>query len=197
MLKKIIIGVITLCMIGLIGYFALTVFAGGQSESRARDALETYLDLMKNGDTDKAGHYLEETDNLIDVFDYKYLNTTSEKEDFFRFYMTKSEYIDSPVFIKQYGTWNSFVDSINKDFGDSKNFVIKGTDDDISYYDKTDKKKVYKFLYDMQVANGLGNKLYKKIEFTVEYSHDFWDGKDIKDGFVITNIDIRGGDLSD
>jgi hypothetical protein len=45
----------------------------------------------------------------------------------------------------------------------------------------------------MEIANSYGDKIYKKVEITVQYDYVFWDYKEEKyrDGFIITNIYVR------
>lgn len=98
---------------------------------RAILTVNAYLESMHKGDTKVAEKYLDYDNTLIDVFNYKYLDTLEKNDD-------DSDYI---------------------------------------------------LLYDTQIANGLGNKLYKKIEFEVERQDN--------GGWKITSFNIRGSDDED
>jgi hypothetical protein len=55
----------------------------------------------------------------------------------------------------------------------------------LSTIEKNKHQKQYTFLYDMKIANGLGNELHKKVEFVVE---------EYSDEYKVTEIYIRGSD---
>lgn len=61
-------------------------------------------------------------------------------------------------------------------------------------YLKTEKAEdnVYTFLYNVEIANGIGQKLYKKVEITVERDSYLNSDTDAYiDGYVISDIYIR------
>jgi hypothetical protein len=143
---------------------------------------------MKQGNTDKAYKYLSiDTDSLIDVFDYKYLRTIKEKDIPVKTTMTLDEFNNSSVFKEEYYTFRGYKKHIKEIFGNSNDYVIEEELESITFYKKGETIKQYTFLYDMQLANEIGNKLYKKVEFTLQ-----WDELEGKHGaFEITDITIR------
>jgi uncharacterized protein YqfB (UPF0267 family) len=184
-MKKIIAIVITvsLLIVGVMGFMSI-----GQTKTAAKKTLENYLSEMKQGNTDKAYKYLSiDTDSLIDVFDYKYLRTLDEKDIPVKTTMTLEEFEDSSVYKQEYLTFKRYKKHIQEIFGASDDYVVKADQESISYYKKGETIKQYTFLYNMTVANELGNKLYKKVEFTL-----LWNESAGKHGqFEITDITIR------
>lgn len=179
-------------------WMAVALFMVGcseQSEGGAKKVLETYLEHMEKGETEEAEVYLDDyTDNLIDVFAYEYLSTLEEEDVQVETTMYEGLFEESDFFKEEYGTWDNYAKEMWKLYGDNEDYVFKDEGNSITFYKKGDMKKVVTFLYDMEVANGLGNKLYKKIEFTLEWDTMRWNGEDFEEGFVITDIEIRGGD---
>jgi hypothetical protein len=165
-----------------------------KSESSAKKDIESYLEYMKTGDTDKAKNYLDNTDSLIDVFDYKYLKTLEDKDVQVITTVSKDDFINSDVYKKKYRRYPYYVEHIKKTFGNDKNYVVKEDTNSITYYKKGEKIKKYVLLYDTTIANNLGNKLYKKIEFHLEWKKSRYKGDGFEEGFVITDFNIRGSE---
>jgi hypothetical protein len=177
----------------------LTGCGGNQSESEAKKTVEAYFELKKIGD-EFAGNYLRgnaASRDLVDVFEYEYLSTleaneknvdeSDNKDEFKTFYSLLDDRYSTP-------SWDQYTEEIHDVFGDDDDYIIT---EDNNYIEVTGKKddeiKEYTFLYDMEIANSYGDKIYKKVEITVQYDYVFWDYKEEKyrDGFIITNINVR------
>jgi hypothetical protein len=182
--------------------FILSFLSGcgaNQSESEARKTVEDYFELKKIGD-EFAGNYLRgEASNrdLVDVFEYEYLNTldknekkvneSDNKDEFETFYALLSERYSTP-------SWDQYTEEIHDVFGDDDDYIIIEDANNIEVTgNKDDEIKEYTFLYNMEIANSYGDKIYKKVELTVQYDYVFWDYKKetYRDGFIITNINVR------
>jgi hypothetical protein len=168
---------------------------GDQSESSAKNDLETYLGHMKKGQIEDSEIYLEkDVDNLIDVFNYEYLELIDEDEEEIKYSITKREYKEDKTLTDEYGDYENYVKHIKDLYKNDKQYKIEEETRpySITWYKIGETKKIYTFLYDMEIANGAGNKLYKKIEFTLDWADRRWNGEDYEQGFIITDIDIRG-----
>ncbi|OIU71536.1 hypothetical protein [Rossellomorea aquimaris] len=168
---------------------------GKQSESNAKDAVETYMDLVKEGDLKQYMYISSQTNEFYDVFDYEYLSTLEEndikyeesdtRDEFDAFYnsITDDTY-PSP-------TWEENMERVQDRFGDDNDFIVDSDEDGFEVTSKEKDFKQYKFLYNTEIANATGSKIYKKVEFTVEYQYDIWNGKEYTEGFVIKKLNIR------
>lgn len=185
-MKRVIVLLVALMLVGC------SAVASGQSEKSAKKDLEKYLEYMKVGDKDNASTYLDYyTDSLIDVFEYKYLNLIEEEDVENRTYWSKYEYEDGSYMQEQYGEWEEFIEHLTELYDDREEYEFEADEYSVSYWKVGDTYKKYTFLYDMEVANGLGNKLYKKVEFELEWDESRFNGEDLEEGFIITEITIR------
>ena len=161
--------------------------ASGQDESTAKNTVEVYLKLMESGKVEEASKHLDTDENLIDVFNYEYLDTLNEEDLNKEFFVTKEIYEgdnnEETQLEKDYGTWEEYQQYVNKNFGDKEKFETKINEDSV-FIKELDSYKSYVFLYDMEIANNYGEKLYEKVEFSTE-----WDTTLQK--FYITKIYIR------
>ena len=173
---------------------ALLIINLVSAESQAKRAAEDYMDKVKNGD-EKAEELLGiGVDGFIDMFDYEYLqtmevpkqkDTTIGKRD-----RWESLYGDEPD--PTYPSFEAYRKS-HKDVmevtGEDYE-VLQDSRDVFEYWDKKSYKEIHKVLYDVEIANALGQKIYKKAEITVEPGQ-VWDGEEFKTGYVITDIYMR------
>jgi hypothetical protein len=184
---SIVIIIVVVFIIGLMGFMST-----GTTETAAKKDLEKYFQAMIKGDEDTAGNYLAiGTDNLLDVFEYEYLNTIEENDLPVKTTMTYEEYKESEYLQKDYKTWKQYKKYIKDVFGNNENYVVEDDNGTITYYKKGETVKEYVMLYNMEIANGGGEKIYKKVEFTLQWTEDRWNGDDFEEGFEITDITIR------
>jgi hypothetical protein len=184
---SIVIIIVVVFIIGLMGFMST-----GTTETAAKKDLEKYFQAMIKGDEDIAENYLAiGTDNLLDVFEYEYLNTIKENDLPVINTMTFEEFSESEYLQKEYPTFKSYRNYIKDTFGDVEGYVIEEDTGEITYYKKGETVKEYVMLYNMEIANGGGEKIYKKVEFTLQWTEDRWNGDDFEEGFEITDITIR------
>jgi hypothetical protein len=184
---SILIIVVIMLIVGVMGFMSV-----GQTETAAKKDLEKYLALMQKGDQDTAENFLSfGVDNLIDVFNYKYLSTLDENDLPVTNTMTFEAYNNSEYIKKEYPTWKQYKNFIKNTFGNVEGYVIEDNRSEITYYKEGETFKEYTFLYNMEIANGGGEKIYKKVEFTLEWTDNRWNGEDFEEGFEITDITIR------
>lgn len=70
--------------------------------------------------------------------------------------------------------------------------IIKDTDQEFEYWDGESYGKNFTLLYNVEIADEDGQKLYKKAEFTVEEGLVYGDSiDDFVDGYKITDITLR------
>jgi hypothetical protein len=179
--------VIVILAIGLMGFMGT-----GQTETAAKKDLEKYFSAMSKGDQDTAENYLSiGTDNLLDVFEYEYLSTIEENDLPVTNTMSFEAYNNSEYIKKEYPRWKDYKNYIKDAFGNNESYVVEENSNEITYYKKDETVKEYTFLYNMEIANGGGEKIYKKVEFTLEWTDNRWNGEDFEQGFEIVDITIR------
>jgi hypothetical protein len=184
---SIIIIIVMVFIIGLMGFMST-----GTTETAAKKDLNKYMSAMEKGDQDTARNYLATgTDNLLDVFNYEYLDKIEENDLPVKTTMTYEEYKDSEYLQKDYKTWKQYKKYIKEVFGNTENYIVEEDTGEITYYKKGETVKEYVMLYNMEIANGGGEKIYKKVEFTLQWTEDRWNGDDFEKGFEITDITIR------
>ncbi|MEN2464708.1 hypothetical protein [Ornithinibacillus sp. JPR2-1] len=153
------------------------------SENGAKKAAEGYMDAVKVGDKFDA---FKASEGFIDVFDYEFLQVVDKQEiqdtrtidyDFWKDYET--EYYDSFLDYKDY--YKELYDGYE---------ILEDNDDELILWDGKSYYDVYTLLYNVEIANGKGEKLFKKAEITVEEGI-YWDGDDYKDGWIITDVYLR------
>jgi hypothetical protein len=176
-------------IIGLLGLGIIIssfVFIPFTKESKARNTVDNYLSAIKNGDETKV--FLEDdVDGFIDVFDFEKLKSIEipkEKDIITTTYDSWKEYRSD-----SYSSFEEFKKETKEIFADYE--IIEDTSDKFTYWDKKSYKDKHKFLYNVSIANELGEKLYKKVEITTEYSEFVWDGENFNKGYIITEIEIR------
>lgn len=156
---------------------------GGQSEGNAKKTVNNYLSLMKKGDTYEASKLLDGNDSLIDVFNYKYLDTIREEDIEKEISVSRVDFENMKSNGYESGTWEEYKEKMSNLYTCDK-CDVELYDGSIRITDGSRTHKRYTLLYDTEIANGLGNKLYKKVEFKVE-----WD--DVYDEFKIDSIKVR------
>lgn len=166
----------------------LTLLAAcGSEESQARKTVEKYMDAVKMGEDFEQFRAFE---GFYDVFDYEYLRTLDEREvkD-----TGKISYdIWELVYKDKYPTWEEYkkyeIESLKLAWEDLE--IIEENDEEVVYWDGKSYKTIYTFLYNVEIANKIGEKLYKKAEFTVEPGY-YWNGDDMVEGWLITDLYLR------
>lgn len=152
------------------------------------------MEAVKNGD-----EFLNifSTEEFVDVFNYEYLKTLDSSEekviDGYSLKEWESIYGNSSV----YSSYEDYriqerkhVESL---IGAGKKYeIIKDTDYEFEYWDGESYSNVFTLLYNVEIANEDGQKLYKKAEFTVEEGLVYGDSiDDFVDGYKITDITLR------
>lgn len=174
--SKRIIGFVAVLAMLLVGYYAYSQYF--TKDAKVVSVVNAYLEASKNGestyDFKKYG-----VDDFINVLNYKYLRITNTEEhpkivnytyDFWEEYMKDihSSWLEFKKFnLEIYGGKEGFEVLAN----DTKELEFKTGD----YYDE------YILLYDVELTNGLGQKIYKKVYFRVNN-----DNSDKK--FVVSDI---------
>ena len=157
-------------------------------ESKAKKTVEKYLEALKMGED--VDLYLDTREGLIDVFDWEYLrslevdqikDTRSYDRDYY-------EMFEKDIF----DTFQEFKDKEIERFSlVHDNFeIIENSYDRLELWDGESYIDNHKFLYNVELANELGQKLFKKVEFYVEFDHIYYNG-DFVEGYVIKDIYIR------
>ena len=162
------------------------------SENKAKKDVDNYLHAMKTGDISTSEMYLRDVDNFINVLGYTYLrsNEVELKKNIVEWW--KYTYDDSPHLQDEYGTWDEFLEYLRVTYGNSDTHeIINDNPMFFTAWKIDDYVEVYEFVYDMEITNGLGQKVYQKVYFTTEWTDMRWNGEDFEDGFVITNINIK------
>ncbi|AYV67069.1 hypothetical protein C2I06_09375 [Niallia circulans] len=179
----------------LLGILVLSGCSSSE-EKKARETAEAYMEAVKNGD-----EFLNifSSEEFVDVFDYEYLKTldsSEEKilegysyEDWDRLYGNDP----NPVY-SSYDDYRSqerkYVESLISEGKDYE--IIKDTDQEFEYWDGKSYGKNFTLLYNVEIADEDGQKLYKKAEFTVEEGLVYGDSiDDFVDGYKITDITLR------
>lgn len=182
-MKKIICGFIL-----IICFFLL---AGCGKENKARETAEDYMDAVKNGD-DYEDLYLDE--GFIDLFSYEYLKTldppkekdtrTVEYDFWEEFYKDETDTL-FPTFDEYKQSYLDTEDTLEREYE-----ILQDDNEILEYWDGESYKEIHKFLYNVEIADEFGQKLYKKAEITVEMGL-VEEGEDYKDGYVITDVYLR------
>ena len=177
----------------LIALILILFLAACGGENEAQTTAEDYMDAVKNGNEFEA---LEATEGFIDVFGYEYLQTLNSSEE------KKTRVLSYSLWESLYGdktdplypTFEEYKEAeIETQKSLDRNYeIIKDDDESLEYWDGESYYNVYEFLYNVEIANELGDKIFKKAEITVEEGL-VWDEskEDYVDGYVITDIYLR------
>lgn len=152
------------------------------------------MDAVKNGEEFKELYSAEE---FIDVFDYKYLKTLEDNKEKRTSKTTyedwKSLYEKDPDLIQP--TFKEYKDSIIESFeSDTKKDyqVVENTGSVLEYWDGESYINNFVFLYNVEIANEEGQKLYKKAEITVKQSYILnEETEEYEEGYIISDITLR------
>lgn len=181
------IGIIFISLVALM--LSINIFTSfGGEERQARKTVEKYMDAVRKGEEFDAIKTLE---GFYDVFDYEYLRTLDvrQEEDTTRFSRDHWEF----AYKETFPTWQEFkeyeIDVYKSNWDTIK--IIKDTDEELVIWDGESYYNVYVFLYNVEIANEFGEKIYKKAEFTVEPGTYFDESNELVDGWVITDIYLR------
>lgn len=166
-------------------------------EKEARETAESYMEAVKNGDEFEDIYSAEE---FADVFNYDYIKTLEDHKEKWTFKTTyedwKKTYESSPE--TYYSSFDEFKEAELQTIDsyqtlDIKDYqVIKNTDTVFEYWDGENYKYSYTFLYNVEIANEEGQKLFKKAEITVESGASYnKDKDDYEIGFLISDITLR------
>jgi hypothetical protein len=166
-------------------------------EKEARDTAEAYMEAVKNGDEFKEIYSVEE---FIDVFDYKYLKTLEDNqekrtskttyEDWKALYEKAPDIIQSTF--KEYK--ENKIESLELDnkYTNKQYQVVKNTGSVLEYWDGESYTNNFVFLYNVEIANEEGQKLYKKAEIAVKQSYILnEETEEYEEGYIISDITLR------
>lgn len=78
-------------------------------ENKAKQRLEEYLKFMKDGDLDNAIPYLSTTDNLIDVFEYKYLDMVKEYKVPIKTVVHRDDFMNDKKLNEEFINWVNYI----------------------------------------------------------------------------------------
>lgn len=161
----------------------LFVLVGCSGENTAKGIAEDYMDAVKLGNE---YDQMEAREGFIDVFDYEYLQTLEVPEE-----QDTRNY--------DYDFWEDYYSDEYSTYTDYKNYykdlyddyeIIHEDDRNLELWDGKSYKEIHRFLYNVEIANELGEKLYKKAEITVEPGL-YWNGEEHLEDYVITDINLR------
>ena len=129
---------------------------------QAKRCVDNYLKASKNGEsTSKYKDFY--VDDFINVLDYKYLKSTASKENATTV-ITMDEWED--IYNREMGTFEKYKEHLKSIYTDSK--VITDTTFRITFLHNNIFYDSVTLLYDMEVTNALGTRIYKKVEFEVD-----------------------------
>ncbi|SET60497.1 zinc ribbon domain-containing protein [Paenibacillus sp. NFR01] len=145
--------------------------------AKAEGVVNDYLHAMKNGESTDA--YKESgVDDFINVLDYKFLSVkekTREPDE-----ITVDEDMYDMFYAEEYPTFEDWKQSLKDAFRDWE--VVYDDSFEMLLRSKTDMHDKFTLLYDVDLTNGLGQAIYKKVTFTVMYN-------DSEDTYKVTSID--------
>ena len=175
---------------------AILFLSGCGSENQAKKTAEGYMNAVKQGDQYEA---FDADVGFIDVFDYEYLQTLEESQEKdttgWTYEMWESVYGDAsdPLYPSFESYKESELEYIESQSASGKKYeVIQNDNQALEYWDGESYNDVFKFLYNVEIANETGQKVYKKAEITVKEGLVRDEKKDeYVDGFVITEVYIR------
>ncbi|KAF6626936.1 zinc ribbon domain-containing protein [Paenibacillus sp. EKM208P] len=136
-------------------------------EQIAKRSVDSYLSALQKGEY--VGKFKSsDFDDYINVIDYKYVNTQDNSEYEGNEITTyDSEYYDK--YLKEvYPTFDEFLQREKELHLDNKYFTVLENDSKKIVVQDNRVGKSFSFLYDMQVTNGLGTPVYKKVTFDVD-----------------------------
>ena len=174
---------------GILLFFILVMMLTGCSntEDQAKKVVDQYLQAVHDGD--EVYRYLDVgLEGLIDVIDFEYLRALETEEikdtreydmDFYR-----------RVLADEYDTFKEFREEqidIHSDYE-----VLENSVDTLILWDGESYVDNHRFLYNVELVNAAGEKLYKKVEFYVEEDlvRDKI-GDEFEEGYTIVDIHIR------
>lgn len=161
----------------------LLVISACGDESGAKKTAEGYMDAVKMGnDFDQ----MEALEGFIDVFDYEYLHTISVNEVEDTLSISYERWKDHES--EQFASFIDYKDYYKELFNGYE--VIKDDNEELILWDGEEINKIFTLLYNVEIANEAGEKLFKKAEITVEEG-SYWDGDNIQDGWIITDVYLR------
>ena len=126
--------------------------------------VESYLKAVKNGDENATDFLDIGVDGLIDVFEYEYLQTLDEKKEKHIMEFPNEDYLENHR--DEYGNYTEYKNAMKEKYPSSD--VIEETYNQLVMWDGESYKNTHTLLYNVTLANGLGEKLYKKVEFDVQ-----------------------------
>lgn len=177
---KIIIGMVII----LVGYYIYNTFFNPSSQAK-RD-VEKYMQLVKNGG-DSHEYIGIGVEGFIDVFDFKYLDTLEieQEKDIYTYNYDDYEIMKKNSDDPMYDTYDSYKEYWKDSHDNDEDYEI--INDDYGIYEvwkKGDYKDKHKFLYNVTIANGAGQQIFKKAEITMEK-------RSIDDNYKVIDIYMR------
>jgi len=155
------------------------------TESEGKKVVEGYLNEVKDGE--KTDDYITfDVDRFIDVFEYEFISAEEIEDE--KNTLLYSRY-SWEIYDAGYETFEKYKEYV-KGRENSKGLeVLSDNDDLLELWKDGEYKTVYKYLYNVTIANEGGEKLYKKIDFEVSDGHF----EEVEDDLVmkIRSINIR------
>lgn len=157
-------------------------------ESLAKDTAEAYMEAVQKGEDFEEISYTADT--FHDVFDYEYLKTIEERKYKYTILITYAnwESMHEDGKIPEYNTYEKYKDYQKNNFENYK--VLVDNDEYLELWDGESYKYDYVLLYNVEIANEEGEKIYKKAEISLE---DWFviDGDDVEETYRIDDITLR------
>lgn len=161
-------------------------------ESKAKRAVDGYLEAVKNGDEFRA---IRSDNVLIDVFEYDFLKELDPPKEKKTMRIADKEMWEVLYGDKEgderlpFGLYKrDELEKYKEEYEDLE--VTKDEPDVLEIWDGESYVEAYRFLYNVEIADEVGQKLFKKAEITVENS-SYWTGEEFKDGYVVTDVYLR------
>ncbi|KAF6620424.1 zinc ribbon domain-containing protein [Paenibacillus sp. EKM102P] len=155
--------------VALILFLAISVITVyfNTPEQKAKATVDNYLKALQHGEY-VGGFKSESFDDYINVIDFKYVNTQDSYEYEGNEVTTYDrEYYDK--YLKEvYPTFDEFLEQEKEIHLDNKHFTVLENDSSKIVVRDDRLGRSFSFLYDMQVTNGLGTPVYKKVTFDVD-----------------------------
>lgn len=166
---------------------SLFLVACGSDENKAKKAAEGYMDSVRLGDDHD--YLFPGVDGFIDLFEYEYLQTLDAPEEKETRELSRRRY---ELFGDDYSSFEEYKKE-EKEFYEFLGYteVLTEDNDTLILWDGETYKDLYKFLYNVEIADEFGQKLYKKTEITIEKRTAIDENDERYDEFTVVDIYLR------
>ena len=170
-------------MFGVIGFYAC--YKGAYEEDIAKDVVNRHLDAIKTGKSNpyETVDITKVKEVFINVLDYKFLTVLKKEKRPTILSIDRRMYEINP----RKETYEEYIESYKKIYEkDLKEGTAKLIGDRLEIF--LEPHYYLELLYDVELTNRLGQKLYKKVVFEVKFDYKTSTGED---KYFIVGIRIR------